>query len=83
MKICDKIVVYDLEDTFEGFYVEVHYFKELTCAYLYHELKPHAKGCMFCVNPTQNEDEIREMIESTIEECIEDYLKSGLLDDLV
>ena len=71
-----EFVVYDFEDTFDGFCVEVHYDEDATRFYLYHKMQPHVIVFMFGVAPTKDECVVRDYIASNIEEHIEEYLGS-------
>lgn len=75
-----EVVVYDFEDTFDGFCVEVHYDEDATRFYLYHKMHS-VRVFMFGVAPTRNEDAVRDLIASTIEEYIEEYLGSVITDE--
>ena len=75
MKIYTKeITVYDFEDIFDGFCVEVHNDEDKTCFYLYHKMYG-IKKYMFGVEPTNNEFIVRDLIISNIENHIENYIE--------
>ena len=70
-----EIKVYDFENTFNGFCVEIHNDEDATRLYLYHKMHG-VRVLMFGIAPTKDENEVRDLIASTIEEYIEEYLGS-------
>ena len=71
MKIYNKEVeVHDFEDAFGDFCVEVHYDEDATRFYLYHRTMPNVKVFMVDALPIKYDDEISDLIASTIEEFL-------------